>query len=140
MYDNDWKQYVAFWLAIVPREYVRHLVRDGGPNSSPDNVELVHRTMTEEIRRWIEKGVTEEELARAKTSYSRERDMELVDDGELALEILRHVEIDRSLSFRSSLLATIGALSVDELNATLRRLLASAPFVEIEAGDLAAGP
>jgi len=103
---------------------------------SPDNADVVHRAMREEVQGWIKKGITDAELAKAKTSYLRERAIELADDQQLARVIVRYAELDRSLSFRSSLLAKIEALSTAEVNAALRRLLADAPFVEIEAGDL----
>jgi zinc protease len=103
---------------------------------SPDNVGVVHQAMREEVQGWIETGITNAELEEAKTSYLRERAIELADDQQLARVMVRYEELDRSLSFRSSLLAKIKALSTAEVNAALRRLMADAPFVEIEAGDL----
>jgi zinc protease len=103
---------------------------------SPQNVDPALQAMREEMERWIEAGITEEELAAAKKSFAEEFELELADDAFVARQLTRALETGRSFSYHADLQGRVQSLTAEDVLAAIRRHLGDAPFIEIQAGDL----
>ncbi len=103
--------------------------------SAPENMPLVERAMTEELARFIDKGVTRAELADAKTSMlARLRDARTVDAG-LADGQRLAMFLDRDPMWDARMEQAVAALTVDQVNAAVRRHIKPADVSFFLAGD-----
>ncbi len=102
---------------------------------APQNADKALAAMREEIAAWIEKGITDEELAEAQTSYELKFKSSLASERYLLDEIAEGLELDRTLQFRAELLEKIKALTPADIRAALQDVLGKAAMIEIQAGD-----
>lgn len=103
---------------------------------APQNAEKAQAIMREEVQRWITDGVTEEELAEGKTSYSLQFDNSLADDRYVAGQLVDGLEHDRTIEFRAAIVRRVQSLGRADVNRALSEHLGDIAFIEVKAGDL----
>ena len=103
---------------------------------NPDNLDKVQLGFTEEIDRFISEGVTEEELKNAVNGWVQGQTVSRAKDGELSVVINNNLYYKRDLSYQQALEEQTKALTVDDVNAAIKKYLK--PFAEwtvVNAGD-----
>ncbi|MCP4245734.1 MAG: insulinase family protein [bacterium] len=103
---------------------------------APQNAAEALSALREEFTKWIAEGITEEELADARTSYALQFENTLANDRFVLGELTNGLEIDRTFAYRAEMLAKIQTLTKADIQRVLAARLKDAPFVEMQAGDL----
>lgn len=102
------------------------------------NADKAAVAMQEEMTRWIDLGVTEQELAEAKKSNRLEFLSELNEDNVVAGMLTSGLYLGRTLKWDADRLDQIDALNLQQVNDTVKKRLSGAHFFELKAGDLEA--
>lgn len=103
--------------------------------ANPANVDKLKAAIREEIDLLLAKGVTEQELAAAKKGYLQQNEVERADDGGLSGELANSLLAGRTLAFDAKQEAAIAALTVEQVNAALRKHLKPEKLFVTIAGD-----
>ncbi len=104
---------------------------------NPVNVAKVVTGVDEEVARILRDGVTAEELKRATDGYLKQREVGRTNDNMLASSLAENLFIGRTMQFDADLEAKIKAVTVDEVNAALRKYIRKNEFSVVTAGDFA---
>ena len=104
---------------------------------APDKLAVLQRGVQEELARLLEGGITETELLDAKKSLLEQRKLSRAQDGSLAAALVGQMATGRTMAFSAALDAAIAAVSLDAVNAALRRHLNPARLLQVYAGDFA---
>ncbi len=102
---------------------------------APQNQSRVETDVHEEVARLLKDGITDTELADAKSGILQASAIERADDGALAGLLAGQLELGRTLTFTADQEARLKALDVAGVNAALRKYIDTAHAVEIFAGD-----
>ncbi len=103
---------------------------------APQNAAKAQDVMREEVQRWIDKGVTPEELAEGKKSYALQFQNRMANDRNVARELASSLEIERTMQYHRERLDVIDDLDTSAVQKVLKKYLYKAPMVEMKAGDL----
>ena len=106
--------------------------------SNPANAGRVHDAIQEELAKLLKDGITEQELEDAKKGYLNEQQVARSNDSRLASTLLAYAYLDRDMSFIRDREARISALTVEEVNAALRKHFDPERLVIVSAGDFEA--
>ena len=104
---------------------------------APDKLAVLRRGVQEELARLLEQGLTEAELMDAKKSLLEQRKLNRVQDGSLASALLGQIATGRTMAFSAGLDVAIAAVSLETVNAALRRHLRPERLLQVYAGDFA---
>src|SRR5205085_9543360 len=102
---------------------------------APQNVVKLETGFKEEMARALKDGLTAEEVAQAKAGYLQAQQRERTDDGGLASALSAYLFLNRTMAWDDTLDKKINALTVDQVNAALRRFLDLSKMTVIKAGD-----
>jgi zinc protease len=102
---------------------------------APENVERVEAALREEIQRVLDDGFTEDELALAKLGYSQSRELARAQDGSLVSMLTQGLYFDRTLMWEAEFEERIQDLTVEGVNAAVRRHLDLNKMTFVKAGD-----
>jgi len=105
---------------------------------APENAQKLEAAFQEEIQKVLTEGFTEEELAGARQGWLESRQLGRAQDGSLAGQISSNLYFDRTFEFDAALEAKVGALSVADVNAAVRRHLDLSKISIVKAGSFAA--
>jgi len=104
---------------------------------APQNLQRLKTGLKEEITRLLKDGVSETELAEAKSGLLQEITVARTRDGVLAGLLTNHLQLGRDMSWEAGREKRLAAATVEEVNAALRRYLQPERLVEVYAGDFA---
>jgi zinc protease len=104
---------------------------------APDKLAVLRRGVQEELTRLLEQGITEAELVDAKKSLLEQRKLNRAQDGSLASALLSQIATGRTMAFSAGLDTAIAAVSLDTVNAAMRRYLSPGRLLQVYAGDFA---
>ena len=104
---------------------------------APENVERVEAAFREEIQRVLDDGFTDDELDLAKQGYLQSRELGRAQDGSLVSMLTQGLYFDRTLEWDSEFEERIGDLTVEDVNAAVRRHLDLNKMTFVKAGDFA---
>jgi len=104
---------------------------------APDKLAVLRRGVQEELARLLDQGLSESELVDAKKSLLEQRKLNRVQDGSLASALLGQIATGRTMAFSAALDVAIAAVSLDMVNAALRRHLRPERLLQVYAGDFA---
>ena len=104
---------------------------------APDKLPVLRRGVEEELVRLLTQGITADELADAKKSLLEQRKLSRAQDGALASALLGQIATGRTMAFSAALDTAIEAVSLDTVNAALRRHLRPDRLLQVYAGDFA---
>ena len=107
--------------------------------AAPQNVDKVEAAMREELARLVAGGITAEELRDAVSGLLTEREQGRGNDGTVSGMLQDQLFFGRTMAFTAGLDDTYRALTLDQVNAAIRRHLKPEQLTVIAAGDFAAG-
>ncbi len=102
---------------------------------NPDNLGKLEKAMKEELTKILKDGITADELKAAKSGYLQNQQIDRSQDQNLVNKIDNNLSLNRTLSFDATQEINISALTVEQVNAALRKYVKSDNFVIIKAGD-----
>ena len=100
------------------------------------NAEKALAAMKEEFTKWIDAGITQEELDKGKEAYRLDYLTSLSDDGNVAGTLASYLFLDRTMMWDQEDLDKTAALTVEQVNDAIKRRMKSAEFRAIIAGDV----
>jgi zinc protease len=104
---------------------------------APENARRLTRAFDEEIARVLKGGVTPDELSKARNGWLQEYAQERSNDDELASQIASRREHDRTFKYDAELERRVRAVTVEQVNAALRKYLVPGSLTVVRAGDFA---
>ena len=104
---------------------------------APENVDKVEAALREEIQRVLDDGFADDELSLAKSGYLQSRELARAQDGSLVGMLTQALYFDRTLEWDSEFEERIRNLSVEDVNAAVRRHLDLDKMTIVKAGDFA---
>ena len=102
---------------------------------APENAEKVETAFREEIQKVLDEGFTAEEMATSKQGLLENRQLARAQDSSLSGQIASNLYFDRTFRFDAELEERIRNLTLDEVNAAVRRHLDLAKITIVKAGD-----
>ena len=102
---------------------------------APENSRRLERVISEELKRVLEHGFTDEEVSEGQRSILNYRRLGRTNDGALATVWLRYLDLDRSFAWAAEQDEKIASLSTQEVNSLLRELLKPGLFSTAIAAD-----
>jgi zinc protease len=102
---------------------------------NPVNVAKVVSGVDDELAKILRDGVTPAELKRAKDGYLRQQEVMRTNDNMLASSLAENLFIGRTMQFQAVLEAKIKAMTVEEVNAALRKYIDPKQLSVVTAGD-----
>lgn len=102
---------------------------------APQNLDKAKECAVEEINRIVKDGITAEELAEAKKGIIQSRAVNRAQDDYLALSWLRLMDADKTMKFSKDFEAAVAALTVDEVNAAVKKMIKLENMTFVLAGD-----
>jgi zinc protease len=102
---------------------------------NPANREKVISGVDDELAKILRDGVTQTELTRAKDGYLRQLQVMRTNDGGLASTVAENLFIGRTMQFQADLESRIKSLTVEEVNAALRKYIDPKQLSAVTAGD-----
>ncbi|MGO1071080.1 M16 family metallopeptidase [Lysobacter sp. CA199] len=106
--------------------------------AAPENLDRVERAVREELSRLLKDGVGAEELRDAVSGLLTQREQALAADPSIAATLVSHLFYGRDMQFVADMDAKFKALTVDSVNAAIRKHLKPERFSVYTAGDFAA--
>jgi zinc protease len=103
--------------------------------SNPENAPKVHDAIQEELARWIKDGITQEELDAAKAGYLQEQQVERTEDRRLVQMLETYAFINRDMKYVADFEQKIQNLTIDEVNAAIRKHIDPKRLFIVTAGD-----
>jgi len=91
--------------------------------------------MLDEVTRFVESGITSDDLALAKQGLQQKFDRDLSSDGFVLQLLAEGLYLERKLDFWAKRYAAIAALNADQVNAAIKRHLRLDALVKITSGD-----
>lgn len=132
--ESEGLSYDVFaYVAWNPHE--RHSLWVGGAIFAPANRAKVEAAFREEIARALKEGFTAKELEEGKRGVLNFRRLARAQDANVATALARDLDLGRSFAFAAERDARLAALTLDQVNAALRKFLDPGKFVMAVAGD-----
>jgi zinc protease len=103
--------------------------------SAPENVLKVEAAFKEEVANLLKDGFSEDEVAAAKKAYLEQRTLGRSQDAGLAGELARNAQYGWTMTHQADLESKISALTVAQVNATVRKYMDPATIAYFKAGD-----
>jgi zinc protease len=95
----------------------------------------VRKAIAEEIDRLLAKGISEHELATAKTGYLQQEQLMRTSDAGLVQVLCENLTVDRSMKYYADFEKRMSELSADGVIAAMRRHIDPKRFFIVTAGD-----
>jgi zinc protease len=102
---------------------------------NPENAKKGMAALLEEITKLVASGITADELAGAKQGILQSFERNLSNDGFVLTQLQDGLYLERTMEFWAKRNAAITALTVDQVNAVIKRRLKPEALVKITAGD-----
>lgn len=103
---------------------------------NPQNIDKLEKAIDEEWRRWLKDGIDVKELEEGKQAYLEQLRVERADDASLVGSLATSLHVGRTFAYQAELDRQIAALTVDKVNAAIRKYLDPKKLAIIRAGDL----
>ena len=92
------------------------------------------KALSEELARYVKDGVTETEVAEAKSGLLKRRQLSRTQDPTLAASLVQQAWLGRTFETAAKIDAAIAALTVADVNAALRKYVKPDAFAFVYAG------
>lgn len=103
--------------------------------SNPQNSEKVKKSIAEELEKIRKEGITKEELEQGKSAFLKQLKVRRGTDSVLASQLADGLENDRTFEYQAALEKAVANLTVEEVNAAIRKHLDPKRLVIVRAGD-----
>jgi zinc protease len=104
---------------------------------APQNLAKLQSGVREELSRFVQDGLNEQELEDAKKSLLEERKISRAQDPSLAASLVGQLHNGRTMAFTEQIDLAIEKVNLAEVNAALRQHIDPAKFLHVYAGDFA---
>jgi zinc protease len=104
---------------------------------APENVDKLQAAFNEEINKVITTGFAADELGAAKSGWSQQRTVQRAQDGGLAGTLNNYLFIKRNLTWDEAYEKKVMDLTVDQINAAVKKYLKPELINIVKAGDFA---
>ncbi|WP_269531810.1 pitrilysin family protein [Chitinimonas sp. BJYL2] len=104
---------------------------------APQNLAKLKQGVSEEVARLIKDGITEQELADAKSGILQGLLISRTQDGSLASALATQLNLGRTMQFVADNEAKLKAVTVADVNAVIQKYLDPSKLVQVYAGDFA---
>ncbi|MDB4906644.1 MAG: Zinc protease [Gemmatimonadetes bacterium] len=104
---------------------------------NPANAEKLEAGFFEEVDRLLKDGITADELEKAKQGWLQQRKVGRAQDASISSALSTDLWLGRTLAFDEGIESKVAALTVDEVNAALRKTIDPKKMVVVRAGDFA---
>ena len=102
---------------------------------APQNRPKVEAAFREEVARALKDGFTAKELAEGQASLLNYRQLSRSQDGSVAFALANNLYLGRTFALAARVDAAIGQLTLEQVNAALRKYVTPDKFVSVFAGD-----
>ena len=102
---------------------------------APQNRAKVETAFREEVARALQDGFTAQELAEGQASLLNYRQLSRAQDAGVAHALANNLYLGRTFALAAQVDAAIGQLTLEQVNAALRKYVTTANFVSVFAGD-----
>lgn len=106
--------------------------------SNPDNAPKVHEAIQDELKKLLDNGITAEELEAAKAGYLQEQQVQRTEDRAIVQTLEAYAFIGRDMKFVAEFEDKISKLTVEEVNAALKKHIDPQRLFIVQAGDFKA--
>jgi zinc protease len=106
--------------------------------TNPMNRTRLEKAVSEEVNRWIQEGITEEELKQAQQGFLQGQQLQRSNDRVLTGLIGNTLFADRTLEYYADLEKSIGRLYPEAVNETIRKRIDANKLIQVFAGDVGA--
>ena len=106
--------------------------------SNPDNAPKVHEAIQDELKKLLDNGITAEELEAAKAGYLQEQQVQRTEDRAIVQSLESYAFIGRDMKFVADFEDRISKLTVEEVNAALKKHIDPQRLFIVQAGDFKA--
>jgi zinc protease len=124
-------------LSVDPRDDYGQLTVYAIAN--PDNLKKADVLISEVIAKLLKEGITEAELATAKTGYLQDLKVARASDGSLSNLLRSGLELGRTMKYYEDLERRIAKLTVEDVNRALRAHIDPKRLYIVRAGDFEKG-
>jgi len=132
--QKDGLSYFAFSaFQLVPLDAAGAFIAGGALN--PDNAKKGMAAMLEEINKLVSGGITGEELTGAKKGILQGFERNLSNDGAVLGMLQDGLYLERKMDYWTKQNAAINALTLDQVNAAIKRRIKPGSLLKITAGD-----
>jgi zinc protease len=104
---------------------------------APQNLGKLRTALAEELARAVRDGFTDAEVAQAKDSVLKQRQLARTQDATIAAALTQQSYLDRRFDFAAKIDAAIAGLTAADVNAALRKYLSPDGFTYAYGGDFA---
>jgi zinc protease len=104
---------------------------------APENRERLATAFGEEMSNAVNNGFTDAEVALAKSSLRKRRQLQRTQDATLAAQLVQQAYRGRTFAFTGKIDAAIAAVTTADVNAALRKYVKPDAFALVYAGDFA---
>ena len=105
--------------------------------AAPENVARLETAMREELTRFVRDGITADELKSAVNDLLTRRQQSRASDGSVAGTLSRNLYMGRTMAWVAAFDAKLKALTVDDVNAAIRKHIKPEAISVFAAGDFA---
>jgi zinc protease len=105
--------------------------------AAPENVDRLEAALREELARFVRDGITAEELKTAVNDMLSRRQQNRANDGSVAGTLSRYLYLGRTMAWAADFEAKIQALTVEDVNAAIRKYIKPDAISVFAAGDFA---
>jgi len=102
---------------------------------APQNVEKAMACAREELEKFLQDGVTEEELEDARKGYFEQVKVQLSNDAALAGMMVRDLYLGRTMAFRQEELEKVRRLTPEDIHSVARKYIDVSRLIAVRAGD-----
>lgn len=120
---------------IIWNSHEPHSVLQGSAIFAPQNLAKVEAAFREELARALKDGFTAQELAEGKRGLLAFRRLSRAQDRNLAAALANNLDLDRSFEVSARVDEALGKLTLEQVNAALRKYVKPESFVTAVSGD-----
>ena len=102
---------------------------------NPENSEKLMTAYKEEIQKLLKDGITEQELADAKSGFLQSRNRNRSQDDYLVEKLTKYMPLNRTIKWDDEQEKAISSLTTAQINTTLKKWIKPEKIVYVQAGD-----
>ncbi len=102
---------------------------------NPENSDKLMAAYKEELQKILKDGITEQELADAKSGFLQSRNRNRSQDNYLVEKLTRYMPLNRTIKWDADQEKAISSLTTAQINATLKKWIKPEKIVYVQAGD-----
>lgn len=102
---------------------------------NPESADRIHTVILEEINRLLKDGITEEELQSQKAGMLQQQELQRTNERNLVQLLEEYTQAGRTMQFAQDYESRLAALTVEDVNAALRKYIDPNRLYIVMAGD-----